>query len=109
MRCMRKTTDNNLDDEEASISEEDKDSSRLENLHCTHYVITFTMKLEEYKCCCQYCSLLGDKLKDVKCITMNEKFKILCLNKTVLKASATRDRRYKNNFKTAQNVNNKFV
>ena len=70
----------------------------------TRCVIAFTMKLEECKCCCQYCSLLGDKWKDVKCIMMNEKFKILCLNKTVLKASATRDRRYKNNFKTALNL-----
>ena len=82
---MRKTTDKNVDEEEALSSEDDKDSSRLENLHwCTHCVITFTMKLEECKCCCQYCSLLGDKLKDVKCTTMNEKFKILCLNKTIL-------------------------
>ena len=41
MRCIRKTTDKNVDDEEASSSEDDKDSSRLENLHwCTHCVIT---------------------------------------------------------------------
>ena len=50
MRCLRKATDKNVDDEEASSSENDKDSSRLENLHwCTHSVITFTMKLEECK------------------------------------------------------------
>ena len=77
MRCMRKTTDKNVGDEEASSSEDDKDSSRLENLHsCTHCVITVTVKLEECKCCFQYCSLLGDKLKDVKCITMNEKYSL---------------------------------
>ena len=40
MNCMRKTTDKNVDDEEASSSKDDKDSSRLENLHwCTHCVI----------------------------------------------------------------------
>ena len=39
MWCMRKTTDKNVDDEEASSREDDKDSSRLENLHwCTHRV-----------------------------------------------------------------------
>ena len=37
MWCMRKATDKNVDVEEASSSEDDKNSSRLENLHwCTH-------------------------------------------------------------------------
>ena len=31
-------------------------------------------KVDDEEDCCEYCTLLGDKLKDVKCITMNEKF-----------------------------------
>ena len=32
MQCMRKTTDKNVDDDGASCREDDKDSSRLENI-----------------------------------------------------------------------------
>ena len=50
--------------------ESDLDSSRLENLHwCSgfEYGIALTMRVQECKCCCECKSLLGDKLKDVKC------------------------------------------
>ena len=52
--------------------ESDLDSSRLENLHwCSGFEcgIALTMRIQEFKCCCECKRLLGDKLKDVKCIT----------------------------------------
>ena len=63
------------------------DSSRLENLHwcsCFECGISLTMRVQERKCCCECKSLLGDKLKDVNCITSNSEFNTLCLNKIVL-------------------------
>ena len=47
------------------------------------------MKVQEYKCCYECKSLLGDNLKDVKCITSNSEFHILCLNKIVLETAFT--------------------
>ena len=43
---MRKTTDKNVDDEEASSSEDDKDSSRLENLFSVMF--TFSHRYENW-------------------------------------------------------------
>ena len=51
--------------------ESDLDSSRLENLHwCSGFEcgIALIMRVQEYKCCCECKSLLGDKLKGVKYI-----------------------------------------
>ena len=72
--------------------ESDLDSSRLENLHwCSGFEcgIALTMRVQEFKCCCEYKRLLGDKLKDVKWITSNSEFHILCLNKIVLETAFT--------------------
>ena len=40
--------------------------------------------LYESKCCREYRYLLNDKLEEIKCITDNKDFEILCLNKTIL-------------------------
>ena len=72
--------------------ESDLDSSRLENLHwCSGFEcgIALTMRVQKCKCCCECKSLLGDKLKDVKCITSNSEFHILCLNNIVLETAFT--------------------
>ena len=72
--------------------ESDLDSSRLENLHwCSGFEcgIALTTRVQECKCCCECKSLLGDKLKDVKCITSNSEVHILCLNKIVLETAFT--------------------
>ena len=72
--------------------ESDLDSSRLENLHWYSGFecgIALTMRVQECKCCCECKSLLRDKLKDVKCITSNSEFHILCLNKIVLETAFT--------------------
>ena len=72
---------NILENENWSVNSEesDLDSSRLENLHwcsCFECGIALTMRVQERKCCCECKSLLGDKLKDVKCITSNSEFKV---------------------------------
>ena len=64
-------------DSETSSSEEELDSSRLENLHwcsCECCVIFSPMLLEECKCCKENVNLLADKLAGIKCITHNEDF-----------------------------------
>ncbi len=88
--------------EDSSSSSSSDDDSRLENLHwcsCTRCVITFTMKREECICCCEYQDLLGKKMDDLKCITLNKEFHTLCLNKTVLETSAICERRHRKTFK----------
>ena len=70
----------------------DLDSSRFENLHwfyCFECGVCLTMRVQECKCCCEYKSLLGDKLKGVKYITSNSEFHILCLNKIFLETAFT--------------------
>ena len=42
--------------------------------------------------------ILAEKLVGIKCITHNEDFKLLCLNKTVLETACIRHRRYENKF-----------
>ena len=85
---------NILENENFSGNSEESDlySSRLENLHWCfgfEYGISLTMRVQECKCCCECKSPLGDKLKDVKCITSNSEFHILCLNKIVLETAFT--------------------
>ena len=75
-----KTTDLGSD----SCSEEKElDSSRLENLQwcsCENCVITFSMALEECKCCRKSASLLSETLGGgIKCITNNNDYNIFCL------------------------------
>ena len=52
-------------------------------------------------------NLLGDKSKDVKCITSNSEFHILCLNKIVLETDFTRHRRYQNKYSEIKNITSK--
>ena len=87
---------------ENSSSDEELNSSRLENLHwckCSCCVIYNTFKLVKCKCCREFSTLLNDKLNDIKCITMNNEFEILCLNRIVLETASIRHRRYHKNFK----------
>ena len=42
------------------------------------------MALEDCKCCRESSSLLSEKLEGIKCISDNNDFKILCLNRTAL-------------------------
>ena len=99
-------------DESATDSDDDLDSSRLENLHwcsCKNCVIGLTMTLDECKCC-RECNILGEKLQNIepfRCITDSEDFKVLCLNKTVLETACIRHRRYKNNFQEVKTFSNK--
>ena len=44
------------------------------------------MTVNEFVCCKQW-NVIEDKLKYIECITMHEEFNILCLNRTVLKAT----------------------
>ena len=84
-----------------SDSDDECDSSRLENLHwcsCQKCVIGLTMTLEEAKCCREIINLLGKKIDGLKCITENEDFEVLCINRTVLETACIRHRRYKNRF-----------
>ena len=91
-------------------SEEDLDSSRLENLHwctCQQCVIFESSKMEECKCCQECKTLLGNKLNNIKCITLNEEFSILCLNRIVLQTACIRHRRYQNKFSDIKIFTNK--
>ena len=97
-------------DSETSSSEEELDSSRLENLHwcsCECCVIFSPMLLEECKCCKENVNLLANKLAGIKCITHNEDFKLLCLNKTVLETACIRQRRTENKFTDLKKFSNK--
>jgi len=85
-------------DAESEPSEDELNSSRLENLHwCRCFHCTVMPTFIECKCCKEYQGLLGDKL-EVGCITENTNFDTLCLNKIVLETAFIRHRRYKNNF-----------
>ena len=70
-------------------SDDDLDSSRLENLHwcrCkNNCVILHT--LIECKCCREYENLLSSKLQNIECISQHEIFQTLCLNTTVLETA----------------------
>ena len=74
---------NILENENFSDNSEESD---LDHFECG---IALTMRVQECKYCCECKSLLGDKLKDVKCITSNSEFHILCLNKIVLETTFT--------------------
>ena len=65
------------------------------------------MKIEEVKCC-QECSILDKRLdSEIKCITEQEEFKTLCLNKIVLEASCIRHQRYQKKFNNIKTFSNK--
>ena len=63
---------------------------------CIYVALYF--HLEECKCCKENTDLLAEKLVGIKCITYNEDFKLLCINKTVLETACIRHRRYENKF-----------
>ena len=99
--------------EASSTSADDSEQdSRLENLHwcyCTNCVITLTMSKEEAVCCKDYKNLLGKKLDSIKCVTLHEEFKTLCLNRIVLETSAIREKCHKKNFKNATNFLDRYT
>ena len=96
--------------EEGYGSVDEHNSSRLENLHwcsCRKCVIFQSMSLHECKCCREYSNLLGSKLEGKECVTLNEEFEILCLNRVVLETAYIRYRRNKNKFKNLSTLTNK--
>ena len=104
--CKKRKLDSSS---ETDDSDDNLDSSRLENLHwctCKICVIGIEMTLDECKCC-RECNILGEKLEGIQCITENDDFKILCLNKIVLETACIRHRRYNNNFKDLRIFMNK--
>ena len=91
-------------------SNEDLDSSRLENLHwCTCGHCCIMPSLVESKCCRECANLIEDKLDHVKCVAEHEEFETLCLNKIVLNTAFIQYRRYKNNYNLVKQMNNKYV
>ena len=93
---------------DAEESGSDLDSSRLENMHwCTCSECSIMPTLLESKCCQEFKILLGDKLTDeVKCIIKDPHFDDICLKRNILEASYIQHRRYRNNFKEIENINN---
>ena len=77
---------------ENSSSDEELNFSFFHWYKCSCCVIYNTFKLVECKCCREFSTLLNDKLNDIKCITMNNEFEILCLNRIVLEAASIRHR-----------------
>ena len=85
--------------------DEEEDNSRLENLHwCTCQKCFILPSIYECKCCREPEALLNDKLNGISCVTLNEDFKILCLNKTVLDTAFVQHRRYLKNFKKIEKI-----
>ena len=98
-------------DEISDKSDDDLDSSRLENLHwcrCkSHCVILNT--LVECKCCREYDNLLGTKLDGIECIIQHPKFPDVCLNETVLETAFILHQRRNKKFKQLDKMYNKYV
>ena len=85
----------------SETSEEDeKDSNRLENLHwCSCENCVIMPSIFESKCCQETKALLNEKLNNIKCITLNEDFRILCLYTTVLDTVLIQHHRYQKKLK----------
>lgn len=93
----------------SSSSDEELDSSRLENLHwcrCRNCVIGLTFTIDECLCC-KECNIITEKLIGLKCITEHEDFENLILNESVLELAYISNRRYNNNFADIKKLNNK--
>ena len=70
----------------SSSSEDEAESSRLENLHwcrCKNCVIGLDFTLEECLCC-KECGILTQKMEGINCITEHKDFNNLILNSSVL-------------------------
>ena len=92
---------------ETSSSEDELESSRLENLHwcsCKCCVIGLPMTLEECKCCKEF-NILREKLENLCCVTAHPDFETLILAPSVLEVSFIRHRRYQGNFKDFTEMN----
>ena len=88
-------------------SEDELESSRLENLHwcsCKCCVIGLPMTLEECKCCKEF-NILREKLENLCCVTAHPDFETLILAPSVLEVSFIRHRRYQGNFKDFTEMN----
>ena len=93
----------------SSSSDDELNSSRLENLHwCTGQHCTVMPTFIECKCCKEFDGLLKDKL-DAGCITDHKDFDILCLHKSVLETAFIRHRRYKNTYTDVKEMTLKYV
>ena len=93
----------------SSSSEDEAESSRLENLHwcrCKNCVIGLDFTLEECLCC-KECGILTQKMEGINCITEHKDFNNLILNSSVLELGFISNRRYHNNFKDISKLNNK--
>lgn len=93
----------------SSSSEDEAESSRLENLHwcrCKNCVIGLDFTLEECLCC-KECGILTQKMEGINCITEHKDFNNLILNSSVLELGFISNRCYHNNFKDISKLNNK--
>ena len=98
------TSNHSESEEEGS----DLDSSRLENLHsCTCTNCTIMPTLPESKCCKEFSQLLKEKLDSFNCITENQHFTDICLQKHILETAYIQNRRYNNKFADIKTVGNK--
>lgn len=103
LKSMKFSSEGSNSDE----SENELNSSRLENLHwckCQHCTVMPTFI--ESRCCKEF-SLLEDKLQEASCITLHKDFDVLLLHKTVLETAFIRHRRFKNNFTQVKEMTTK--
>lgn len=92
-------------------SDDDLESSRLENLHwckCRKCVIGMDFTLDECYCC-QESGILAEKLQGIKCITEHKGFKDLVLSPYALEITLVVKRRQKKNFKKMKKITNRLV
>ncbi|XP_066932830.1 uncharacterized protein [Clytia hemisphaerica] len=90
-------------------SDDDLDSSRLENLHwckCRKCVIGMDFALEECLCC-QECGILAEKLQGIKCITEHKGFNDYILSPYALEITLIVKRRQKKIFKKLKKITNR--
>ena len=83
-----------MKEKNGSVSE--KEGSKEDTTWCTCKNCKFyeDMNTESCRCYQEDAALLGNKLGNIKCVTQNADFTILCLGKLVLETTCIRTQRY---------------
>ena len=94
-----------MKEKNGSFSEKEgskEDETRLANTTwctCKNCKFYENMNTESCRCCQEDAPRLGGKLENIKCVTQNPDFAILCSSKPVLETACIRTRRYDKKFR----------
>ena len=87
---------------------EDSYSSRLNNLEwCSCSKCSSMESSAECRCCKEFADLLGEKLTNNTCITENEYFELVFLQKPVLETAYMQNRHYNKKYSNMVSISNK--